>query len=221
MVYGFNKNFNGAKTNASGAVHKFTEAGGSEAFKAAEETAANAAKNAARDLSKSHIELKSARGEIFGSIQNLFGRMGEVIGLKPYAKGTEKTVAKVTELASKGRASKWQRLISKPIRVAADNPKTSLFALGALAVVGIGSAIRGRAARRTEAEIEANAQMGGYADPASYSQQPVAPQYQVTAEDMAAMNARMKGGNGPQAGHADALLAPQNAAQAPTASAQL
>ncbi len=175
-----------------------------------------AAKDAAKDLSKSHIELKSARWEVFGSIRNAIGKMGEVVGLNLYGKGTAKTVEKVTELAGKGRAGFFQRVVSKPFRVAANNPRISLFALGTLAVVGIGSAIRGRAAARTQAEAEANA-MSFDAPQAAPA---IAPQYQITPQEYEQLQSRMKGGAEATTGHADAIAAARQSA-APVQTAAL
>lgn len=216
----FGKKFDAAKSNVTSAVADFNSANARiDALKATggtiEKDVAKASKDAAKNLSKAHIEMRSARGEIFGSIRNWIGKMGDVVGLNLYGKGSAKTAEAVTELAAGGRAGKLQRAVSKPIRWLAKSPKASLVGVGALAVIGVGSMIRGRAARRTEAEAEANA-MAFDAAPA----QAAVPQYQISPEEYAAMQARMRGGNGPQTGHADAITAARQAT-APEAAAQL
>jgi hypothetical protein len=157
------------------------------------------------------------------NVENAFGQLGGANKVGDAAKGVGGKILTIL-----GQPVRWV-IKGATIPVKAVNfafkeaPKTSAVATILAGVWGVSSIVKHRAEKRTQREAMeqmADAQMSGYADPAS--QQPLSPQYQVTAEDMAAMNARMKGGNGPQAGHADNILAARQAsAPAPTASAQL
>ncbi len=148
-------------------------------------------------------EMTAYKGGFGDNVKSMISRFGDVFK-KSGKVSAEELAEKAAKIVEKPRAGFFQRLAAKPFGWAAKNPKTAMVVGGLAAVAGIGSVVKKRAERRTEAEAQA-AMME-----AQMQQQPLAQAntYQISPEEYAAMQARMKGGAGvPQTGHADSVMA--------------
>lgn len=149
-----------------------------------------------------------------GNVQEAFSKLGDIKAgrLADFAKSVgDKSVtiaAQPVRWAIKG-ATIPLKVVNKAYK---SFPKTSAIATIAGAAWAGSEFVKHRAAKRTEraaaeqleqAQLLAQAGVGNYA-PAS---QQVSYQNQVTPEEYAAMEARMKGTGMPSAGHADAITA--------------
>jgi hypothetical protein len=106
------------------------------------------------------------------------------------------------------KVSRWPvAIVSKAFAKA---PVISTVTAG-IGAIGLGASwVRGRAEDRTREDITAQALEAQAATQHAYT---------VTPEEYAAMEARMRGGQGPRTGHADAVLASREAQAQATANA--
>lgn len=83
-------------------------------------------------------------------------------------------------------------------------------------IAGVSSVMRRSAEKRQERETQAQLAMIEAQMQANAMQQPMAQAntYQITPEEAALLDARMKGAQGPQTGHADSVMAARQAAEA-------
>lgn len=220
-IYGVGINFGKSKETARTAAqtykstlarHEATTAIGGTITEAMEKDL----KTASHNLKNAHLELQSARGDIFGSVLHMFNRMGEAVGIRVSGKATAEFADKTMLLASEGRVGIVERTLSKPFRVAAKYPKVAL-AVGAIAAaVGIGSAASRRAEQRTQDDLMQQAMMAQQQSPMQVGASAQAnTTYQISPEEYALLQARMRGGDGsPQTGHAESVIAAREAAAA-------
>ena len=214
----FNRTFNAAKGRATRAATAFEHAHGRvEAFGTGEvpKELLTDLKNASRELKASSVALKSARGELVPSIQHLFVRMGETVGIKNvFTKATPELAESVREIALLKRTGIIERTLSKPARIAGKYAGVAVIAAGVATVLGIASHQRKKAEEQTQQDLMArsvDAQMA-----VANAQASANATYQLSPEEYAYMMSQMRGGNGgPSGGHAAALMeARQQAAAA-------
>ncbi len=175
-------------------------------------------KAASRVFNRALDAHKYANKRLGASIKGAIVSLAEKVGIDTSAWHSASIhggdVAKAFQTAEKGKGAFFSRLASKPFRVIARNPVTALVTGGLLTVVGVSSAMHRREERRSEEDAMAQAaqlqdQMMAQQ---MLAQQPVAPTYQITQAEYEAMQSRMRGGNGPQGGHADSVMAARQAA---------
>lgn len=179
--------------------------------KAATEAQMKALEEAGGAFNLKANQLGFAEGKLGASIKGMFKSLGDTLGFDTSKIGARAIKGDVSDRISKvytKRASVVERLISKPFRVAANNPKTALVVGGLLSVIGLGGYLKGRAENRTEREAqEALARAQVQAQP-SYMNS-------VSQADMDAMNARMQADGKVVASHAAAVDAARAQMPAP------
>ena len=147
---------------------------------------ADVVKSAARDFNNATSRLGFTEGKLGASIKGLWrGVAGVFVDTSHWGSTAIKggDIAKATESALASKAGIIERVLSKPVRIAANKPVPAM-ALGlAAGAVAVGSWLSGRAAERTETEA-----MGQVAA----AQQRVAPYLNsVTPAEFAMMQHRM------------------------------
>ena len=180
-------------------------------------------KDSARGFNNSVDALKYNQGKIGASGKGLVKSWFETLkpgstekwGATKIAGNTAEDVAKALENAKSVRGSLVERVISKPLRVAAKYPKISLVAVGALGVAGVNSALHARAARKTQQAAEQQA-LEAQQIPQAQAQANVSYKNSVSADEMAALEASFKANQTGQTGHAESVTA---ARQQPEAAA--
>ena len=171
-------------------------------------------KNAQRNLNSDITRVGRSRGKFGSSVKDLFRTWGETIGIKPEKLVSSKlggTSDQAFIKATKMEAGVFEQMLSKPIKIASRFPKTSLAVTALLATIGIGSAIRSHRENQVNNQQEVladmlsqQAQLGNQRAAAAAQ----APTYQITPEEYAMMQARMRGGaDAPRTGHADNIAA--------------
>ena len=161
---------------------------------------------AAREFNNDVKRLKYSHGKLGASVEGMFKSFADTLGFDTSKWASTKIKGEVGEAmvnVTKIKGNIIERALSKPFRVAASFPKTSLFVGGALAVVGIGSAVKRNSEQKTQYAMQAQVEDLAAQQAAMGQANP----YQISPQEAAMLEARMRGGQGPQAGHAEAIAA--------------
>ena len=110
-------------------------------------------KSAARDFNNATSRLGFTEGKLGASIKGLWRSVaGVFVDTSNWGSTAIKggDIAKATQSALNAEAGIIERVLSKPVRIAANNPKTAIAAGLATGAVAVGSWLSGRAERRTQ-----------------------------------------------------------------------
>ena len=179
---------------------------------------------AARNFNRASSHLGYAEKKLIPSIRNLAYGMLDKVGVetsKLYSSKIRMVDGEVASALAKSasiRGNFFERVLSKPIRVLGHFP----IIAWALGIGGGIAAISSASHRHAEQRTQENMMLDTQAQLAAQQQQaPLAtataqaPTYQITAEEYAALQAKLKGGDqAPQTGHADAVSAARQQPQA-------
>jgi hypothetical protein len=183
--------------------------------------------NASRELNNSVHELRVSEGKLGASMKQMFRSFAGVFGADTSKWGSSKLPGATVEegarevftKATRTHGGVVERFISKPFRIAANNPKLALTTVGLMGAGWLSSMLHGRAERNTEealqyevASARATAQAAAQAQP-SYMNS-------VSPQEAAYMEAQMKQG-AQAADHAASVQAAREKVPAPENAAAL
>lgn len=169
--------------------------------------AKEAARGQIREFNRAAQEAGVARGNLSESVGNFFRKMFGVFSKETPASAHLPDGNAFKRLNAATREAAWfERVLSKPLRVAANHPRIAWVGAGLAAIAGGAAFMQHRNAQATQDEALATVT----AMPLPRTNSP----YQISPEDSALLASRMRGGDGPTGGHADAVLAAREAAAA-------
>ena len=165
-------------------IEAITASGGTVSKELTEES-----QQAQKAFNAAKREFGVVRGEILPSVKQVGAKVGGLFGKKAAAE-TETAAQETLKIVEKtGKSGILERIASKPFRIAANNPKTTLV-VGSLAAVATGASfLKGRAEKRTERNIQN--QLAEAQQLQSLPQQPQAPVSYMNSASYADVQAKM------------------------------
>lgn len=152
---------------------------------------------AARQLNNSADRVRFAKGEFGASVKGMFRSFAQTVGIDTSqwgrsvvrganAEAITENAQRLANSATSARVSAFERLLSKPFRLAANNPVLAMFTGAAAAAIGVGAWASKRSEKRTQRELMDQAQAPMPQFPAQ------ANAYTITPEEYATMQSRMR-----------------------------